>query len=320
MELAGARILVTGGAGFLGSHLCPVLLDGGAQVTVVDNLSTGQSGNLTGSLERLTLVEQDMRHESFFDWLRTRRFDAVVHLAANGYLPPSVRDPQYDFETNAVVTFRLLECLRTMPDTRLINASTAAVYGDPINQPITETDPTVPLSPYGVSKLAAERYVDVYARLFGLRTASLRFFPIYGPRLRKQIVFDIIGKLQCNRHELEVLGDGTQVRDLNYASDAVSAILMILAHAPMHGEVYNAASGHSYTTSEIVRSICDAMGLHPRLHYTDALRPGDSERWSAAFGPLAALGYAPEVSLPEGIRRTVAWYRMTYGDDPAPEA
>src|SRR5690606_14091871 len=142
------------------------------------------------------------------DGLCLHDFDYIFHLAANAYIPPSVEAPAYDFALNLHNTFTLLEALRQAPRRpRLVNVSSAAVYGNPASLPIGEGDPTVPISPYGVSKLAAERYVAVFSQLYGLPASSVRLFSVYGPRQRKQVVYDLLCRLRQNPRCLEVLGD-----------------------------------------------------------------------------------------------------------------
>src|SRR5690606_451488 len=149
----------------------------------------------------------------------------------------------------------LLEAVRqNRPETPLIYTSTAAVYGTGRAYPMPETEPTKPLAPYGVSKLAAENYVSVYAALYGLRTASLRLFPVYGPRLRKQVIYDLIQKLLANSEELFIFGDGTQVRDVNHVQNVVEALLVVAAQAPLQGEVYNVSGEEPVTIRQLARS------------------------------------------------------------------
>ena len=179
----------------------------------------------------------------------------------------------------------------------------------PEHIPILETDPILPISPYGAGKLALERYVYVYSKLYGLRAASLRFFSVYGPRQCKQIIYDQIKKLSGNPNEVEVLGDGTQVRDLLYVEDLVEAMLIVSEQAPLSGEVYNVASGQGHTTREIVETIAQCMDLRPKLNFTGSVRPGDPDKWVACIDRLRELGFSPRISLEEGIDRTARWYR-----------
>ena len=307
---AGKAVLVTGGAGFIGSHLVARLEELGAGVTVVDDLRTGNLANIGQCVDRLELVQDDISNGGLHSLVATRDYDVAFHLAANPYVPPSIEQPWYDFQVNLVGTLRLLETLRQHAQPpRLILASSAAVYGDIDAPAIREDHPTVPISPYGVSKLAAERYAAVYARLYGLRTASLRFFSVYGPRQRKQVVYDLLRKLSRRPAELEVLGDGTQTRDFNYVSDVVDAALRVAARGPLVGEAYNVASGRACTIHELLGILSDLTGSRPRIKWSGAVRPGDPQRWLADVSRLRALGWEPAVSLREGLVCTLEWYR-----------
>lgn len=307
-------VLVTGGAGFIGSHLAEALVKRGARVTILDNLSSGRLDNLQAILDKSVLVQKDVIAAIEQNIVRASDFDVVFHLAANSYVPSSVESPGYDYRNNLETTFALLECLRgcTSPP-RLVFASSAAVYGNPLKVPIREDDPTVPISPYGVSKLAAERYVAVYSQLYGVPAVSLRLFSVFGPRQKKQIIYDLFCKLDKDPARLPVLGDGTQERDFNYVDNVVDSFLLVAERAPMRGEVYNVASGGSVTVRELVEAICEVAGVAPQIEYSGAIRPGDAERWTVDISRLRALGYEPKISLHEGLRVTYAWYQTQRG-------
>jgi len=299
----GWQVLVTGRAGFIGSHL----VSGGSAVTVVDNLSTGHLGNLMHVDTKVDLLELDICHIAWGELL-AERHDVIIHLAGNAYVPPSVEAPAWDYQTNLDATFRLLEALRQVQwPGKLIYASSAAVYGNPGRIPICEDDPTVPISPYGVAKLAAERHMAVYSQLYGLRTTSLRFFSIYGPRRRKQVVYDLIQKITRDPRELFVQGDGTQTRDFNYVEDTARAATIVAEHGALHGDVYNVASGRECSIQDLVEMLCRILHESPRLVYRGEVRPGDAHRWSVNIRKLAALGYRPKVSLEMGLARTAEW-------------
>lgn len=312
MTVQGKSVLVTGGGGFVGSHLTEALVECGAHVTIVDDLSNGTLDNIASVSHEVEFYQIDIRSAAFKRLLLAGDFDAIFHLAANAYVPPSVESPEYDYEINLMAPFALLETLRQGHlRAALIAASSAAVYGNPCSIPISECDPTLPISPYGVSKLATERYVSVYASIYGLKAASLRLFSVYGPRQRKQIVFDFIQKLMRDGSRLEILGDGTQVRDMVYVKDVVQAALLIWERAPLAGEVYNVAMGTGLSTRQIAESVSDAVGFSPRFVYTGNVRPGDCEKWIACVDRIGALGFLPRYSFDEGVRATVEWYHST---------
>ena len=307
-----SHVLVTGGAGFIGSYLVEHLVTVGACVTVIDNLSTGRLDNLQAVLPQIELIIGDLG-----DLLRLKRvsladYEYVFHLAANPYIPPSVENPAFDFQANLYNTFMLLEALRHIPGVpRLINVSSAGVYGNPARLPIRETDPTVPISPYGVSKLAGERYVAVYSQIYGIRATSLRFFSVYGPRQRKQVVYDLLCKLRADPTRIEVLGDGSQARDFTYVLDVVQAMMLAATVAPGQGEVYNVASGTTHSIAELVAAWCDVCGLAPEVVYTGQVRPGDAEKWVVDITRLKQLGFEAHTSLETGLAAIRDWYDAT---------
>ncbi len=314
MVFEGKSVLITGGAGFIGSHLVASLVSAGAHVTVVDNFSTGRLILLQPVLPEIALVVGDVADGLRFGRVKLEEYEYVFHLAANPYIPPSVENPSMDFHANALNTFALLEGLRRVAKTaRLVNVSSGAVYGNPLHLPIQETDPTVPISPYGVSKLAAERYVAVYSQLYGIRSTSLRLFSVYGPHQRKQVVYDLLCRLRANPRRLEVLGDGSQARDFTYVRDVVQAMLIAATKAPGQGEAYNVASGTSHTIAELVGCLTSLLGLAPEVVYSGGARPGDAEKWVVDITRLKHLGFKAGTFLEEGLAAVLDWYR-TEGD------
>lgn len=306
------RVLVTGGAGFIGSHLVEHLVAGGAQVTVIDNFCTGRLDYLQPVLPRIDLTIGDLGDVLRLGRVSLDDYERIFHLAANPYIPPSVDTPAFDFQANLYNTFLLLEALRcTSNPPDLVNVSSAAVYGNPSRLPIRESDSTVPISPYGVSKLAAERYVTVYSQLYGIRATSLRLFSVYGPRQRKQVVYDLLRNLLASPERVEILGDGSQQRDFVYVLDVVQAMMLAATAAPGEGEVYNVASGTTHSIAELAQTWFAVCDLRPEISYTGKVRPGDAEKWVVDLSELKKLGFKPQTSLEAGLMAIRDWYVTT---------
>lgn len=250
----------------------------------------------------------DLTREDLRPLLAEKNFAMIFHVAGNANVPVSVEQPRMDFEKNAVATVNLLEAVReAAPAAKVIHTSSAAVYGKACETATREDDPAVPLSPYGVSKLACEHYMNIYAQLYGLRTATLRLFPVYGPRLRKQVVYDLMCKLQKNPDELQIQGDGKQERDFNHVSNVVEAYLTVAGKARFEGEIYNVAAEETITIRELAEMICERMGVDPRFVFGEA-RAGDTQRLIGDIDRLKGLDYQPRLGFSEGLTETVAWF------------
>jgi UDP-glucose 4-epimerase len=307
----GVRVLVTGGAGFIGSHVVEALTARGASVTITDTSVERCERNLGHLRPQPVTVWGSLGELLRTGGLNLGDYAVIVHLSGNPYIPPSVENPAYDFDHNLQTTFALLEAVRSLPGQRptLIYASSAAVYGEPVRLPVYEGDPLVPISPYGVSKMAAERYLAVYCRLYGLRGAALRFFSVYGPRQRKQVIYDLLVKLTSQPDRVDIHGDGTQERDFCHVQDVVGALFTVLERAPLRGEAYNVASGESRSINDVLAAWCALLGVQPQVVYTGAIRPGETDKWSVSIEALRALGYTPQVRFEDGLRGILDWYR-----------
>lgn len=314
-KLKNARVLITGGSGFIGSHLTEELLRLGAKVTIVDDMTTGYASNLEAVRDQIEVIIGEIGQLLRFKRVNVADYDYLFHLAGNPYIPPSVENPDFDMYENFQTTFLLLEAMRAVGKEnapRIIYSSSAAVYGNPIHLPTAESDPTVPISPYGVSKLASERYIDVFSKIYGLAGVTVRFFSVYGPRQRKQVVFDLLRKLRANPDRLEIIGDGSQVRDFAFVTDVVQALLLAAAVAPGNGEVYNVASDISHSIKELALTWAEVCGLNPEIVYTGSVRPGDAEKWEVDLTSIRELGFEPKVNLKAGLIAIRDWYDATF--------
>lgn len=313
MNWQTARALVTGGAGFIPSHIVDALVARGAQVIALDNLQAGKKENLSEALPRITFVEGDVRDAGLVDELADGQ-DVIFHLAANASVPNSIEDPRYDFETNAVGTLNVLEAARRHGVKKVIFACSAAVYGEPRYVPMDERHVLDPVSFYGVSKQAGERLGMMFHRMFGVGFVSIRIFNTYGPRQPRYVMADLLRKLRANPNELEVLGDGTQVRDYCYVTDTAAAFLHAAENDSMVGEAYNVAGGNPISIKDLVALMLRVLDLpNTRIRYTGQSWKGDITKLMADISKIRLTGFSPQVGLEDGIRRMVEWFRAVEG-------
>ncbi len=313
----GQTVLVTGAAGFIGSHLSARLVEHGATVTAIDAVPDWPD-SLHTLQGRITYQSLDLLEDDFAARLKPEGYDCIFHLAGNGYVPASVAEPVRDFDRNLRVSLALLERLRqaSATSTRVVFASSAAVYGTPRKLPMEESDQTEPLSPYGVSKLAGENYARVFARLYGLRTVSARVFSCYGPRQRKLVVYDLLQRLVTRPERLTLLGDGRQVRDFVYVADVAAAFMQMAHRAELVGETYNVASGRSHSIAELVETMCRLLNWSPSIEYSGQGRPGEPDIWEASIERLNRIGFHAATSLEDGLRETINWLGADMGRPP----
>lgn len=301
------NVLVTGGAGFIGSHVVDLLLKRGDKVTVVDNLSTGRRANLDPSA---LLVEMDLRSHDLAELFHQIQPEALFHLAAQASVAVSVSSPELDAEVNILGTINVLEQCRATGVRSIVYSSTGgALYGEAQRLPCPEDAPVNTMSPYGASKYAAEQYVKLYGRLHGQDYAILRYSNVYGPRqdpYGEAGVVAIFVQRMLKGAELVVFGDGDQERDFIYVEDVARANLLALERGTGHS--LNIGCGIGTTVNEIFRRLQGLIGYQKGPIY-EAPRPGDIYRIS--LDPSRArqvLGWKPAVSLEEGLSRTVALF------------
>jgi UDP-glucose 4-epimerase len=321
----GRSVLVTGGCGFIGSHLVETLDAAGAEVAVLDSFQAGKRLNLASVAGHVRIVRGDVREPAQVERILSDSVPSIVfHLAANASVPGSVEEPAFDFETNCAGTFVLLEALRKRgwpkgDDCRVVFASSGAVYGEPERFPIREEHPLRAISPYGASKLAAEIEALMFHQVYGLPVVIARLFNTYGARMARFVVLDFLRKLDRDPNVLEILGSGEQRRDFNDVSDTVAALL-VLGRRGEPGQAYNVASGRSCSVTDLAHLIIATLGLEGRTRIvtTGQSWVGDAQRWEVAIDKIAAMGYRPRVSLAEGVRRVIQWHEQ--GQRPLAEA
>ena len=305
------RVLVTGGAGFIGSHIVDRLVEEGYAVRVIDNLSSGRPENLAQHRgnPQVEVVVGDLKRPE--DALRAvEGVEAVFHYAANPEVRVSTTNPEVHFNENVVATFNLLEAMRRKGVKEIVFASSSSVYGEPEEIPVGEDAPLRPVSVYGASKAACENLIHAYSKLYGIRAVALRYANVVGPRLRHGVVWDFVNKLRKNPSELEILGDGKQVRSYVHVSDAVEATIVAWERGGQGFNVYNVASEDWITVDEVADEVIKAMGLagvkkvyKPVLHGVGW--PGDVKRVALKIERIKRLGYKPRMSSREAVRATV---------------
>lgn len=314
------RILVTGGAGFIGGHLAERFVGDGHDVVVLDTLDSFYDvGIKRHNIE--TAREAGAETDGSYELLEASvtdpaavldavsGVDVVFHQAAQAGVRVSVDDPKTAHRVNVDGTMNVLEAARKTDVRRVVHASSSSVYGKPEYLPYDEAHPTEPVSPYGASKLAAEHYTRVYNEVYGLPTVSLRYFTVYGPRMRPNMAFTNFVSRCLHGESPVIYGDGTQTRDFTYVKDIADANAALLERGNADGEVVNIGSGGRITIDELARVIRDEIDPSIDIVYDDA-REGDAEHTHADVEKARELlDYEPSVSIKEGARKFVAWYR-----------
>jgi nucleoside-diphosphate-sugar epimerase len=314
---AGELVLVTGGAGFIGSHLVDALVARGARVRVFDNLATGRRENLAHLDGHIEVVEADLRDAAACG-AACAGASVVFHQAALGSVPRSMRDPSTSIAVNVSGTANIFAGARDAGARRVVYASSSSVYGDSPKLPKREGEEGRPLSPYALSKAVDEQLAGNFARCYGMELVGLRYFNVYGPRQDPDgpyaAVIPRFFKAYLSGEAPVIYGDGTQSRDFTYVTDAVEANLLAAeAPAAACGRAYNVAGGRQTSVNDLARAVRDAAGGGPEPR-REAPRPGDVPH-SAADLSLSEreLGYRPRVDLAEGLGKALGHYRSVVG-------
>jgi UDP-glucose 4-epimerase len=302
---AGRRVLVTGGAGFVGAALVRRLAAGGAQVSVIDDFSTGRLEALPdgGTVVRGSIADPETVRPLVADhpW--------IFHLAARGIIA-STRNPREDFETNAAGTLNLLLAARECPVRRLVYASSASIYGNPRTLPINEDDGVAALSPYAVSKLTGEQYCLAFYESYGVPATIVRYSNVYGPGQRRDNPYcGVVTKFLASAaagSPMQIHGDGQQTRDFTFIDDAVDATIIAGTHPRAEGEVFNVGTGIETPVVELARAIARALGVEPVVEHIDRRDIDNIRRRALNIEKIRRmLRWSPQVALEAGLRRTV---------------
>ena len=310
------KVVVTGGCGFMGSHLVEALLAAGHEVVIIDNLSSGSLDNLPPEARgEVDVVVEDLKLWGHWpDALKGA--DAVFHFAANPEVRVSTVEPRIHFEENVVATFNVLEACRRRGVKYLVFASSSTVYGDARRIPTPEDHPIEPISVYGASKAASETLIATYSRLYGIRPLILRYANVIGPRTGHGVVVDFTRKLRANPRALEILGDGTQRKSYMYIEDAVDAtmhLFRLLAEGGLGHSVFNVGSRDWITVREIADIVVEEMGLRDVTYrFVPATPdgrgwPGDVKLMLLDISRLESTGWKPRYTSSEAVRLTARW-------------
>jgi nucleoside-diphosphate-sugar epimerase len=305
------RVLVTGGAGFIGSNLVDELLARGDDVRVLDNFSSGHRRNIAGALDEVELIEGDLRSYERVN-SGVRGCELVFHQGALPSVPRSVQDPLTSSAVNVGGTLNVLLAARDHEVRRVVFASSSSIYGDLPGLPRTEDMPVSPVAPYAVSKLAAEHYCHVSTKVYGLETVSLRYFNVFGDRQDplshySAVIPRFVTAMRAGRSPV-IFGDGKQSRDFTYVGNVVSASLLAAEAPGAAGLAFNIATGESHSLNELVATLNRLMGTDVPPTYS-APRPGDIEHsWADISRAREVLGYRPEVGFEQGLRAAIRAY------------
>ena len=316
MDTTPERILVTGGAGFIASHLCEALLAEGAEIVVIDDFNdyydvSIKRGNIAGFRDRITLVEGDIRDVALVDSMfAEHQFDKVFHFAARAGVRPSIADPRLYVSTNVDGTLNLLEGCRATGVKHFVFASSSSVYGVNKKVPFAEDDLIQrTISPYAATKLMGEQLCSNYSHLYGIRCVCLRFFTVYGPRQRPDLAISKFTHKILADQPIEQYGDGSTARDYTYVEDIISGVMAAGRYTASDFEIINLGGSAANTLSQLIASIEGIVGKTAEIHYLPD-QPGDVPLTYADVSKAERLlGYAPGTPLRKGLERYVEWVK-----------
>lgn len=299
------RTLVTGGAGFIGSHIVEALVSAGHEVHVVDSLRTGNIENLSSTLP---FYQVDIRSDEMEGLMKRVQPEVIIHQAAQGAVSPSLVDPLTDLSLNIEASVKLLELARRNGTRKLIYASSAAIYGVPESLPITETHRIEPISPYGISKYVPELYLSSYSKLYGIDYTAFRYANVYGPRQNAKgesgVISIFINEMIEDRIPT-ILGTGEATRDYLYVKDLADAVTIALIKG--NGQVYNLSTNTSVSVNEVYHLISEIMGISNPAHYGPERRGDILHSTLDNTKVMTELNWVPSTSLYEGLKQTIDW-------------
>lgn len=301
------KVLVTGGAGFIGSHIVDLLIENGYEVVIVDNLSTGKKEFIN---KKAIFYKKDITDDDLYEIFEKEKPDYVIHQAAQIDVQKSIDNPVFDAKVNVLGTVNLLECCRKSGVKKVIYASSAAVYGNPEYLPIDEKHKVNPISYYGISKHTAEHYFEVYSQLYGLKYTILRYANVYGirqdPKGEGGVISIFIDKMLKSERPI-IFGDGNQTRDFVYVKDVAKANLLALEKGD--NEVVNISTNKPTSINELVEIMNKIMNISLEPIYTEPRKGDIVHSYLDNKKALDVLGWKPEYSLEDGLKETIEYYK-----------
>ena len=320
MSARSEKVLVTGGAGFIGSHLCEALLADGSELVVIDDFNDFydpaiKRKNIADIRDRITLVEGDIRDTALVDSIFAQhQFDKVFHLAARAGVRPSIADPRLYISTNIDGTLNLLEGCRKTGVKHFVFASSSSVYGVNKKVPFGENDLIQrTISPYAATKLMGEQLCSNYSNLYGIRCVCLRFFTVYGPRQRPDLAISKFTKLIMADQAIDQYGDGSTARDYTYIEDIINGVMAAGKYTATDFEIVNLGGSAANTLSQLISGIEEILGKKAKINYLPD-QPGDVPLTFADVSKAGRLfGYAPGTPLRKGLQRYVEWVKTQLG-------
>ena len=306
------KILITGGAGFIGSHLADKLLEENNEITVFDNLSLGRLENIETAIKNpdFKFIQGDiLNKKELFDVFKNGDFDVVFHMAANSDIAKSHKNPDVDFDNTLSTTYNVLLAMKEYNVKNIVFASTSAIYGEANVSVGEDFGPLFPISHYGASKLASEAYISSFCENYGFKAWITRFPNVVGERATHGAIYDFINKLRKNPNELEVLGDGTQIKPYLYVKDLVEAIILVWKNTNEKINYFNLGVESRTTVKKMAEMVIEEMNLEAKIKYTGGSRGwiGDVPQFSYSLDKIHSLGWSAKVTSDEAVRKSIQY-------------
>jgi len=303
------NILITGGAGYIGSHVCHLLIDQGYNITCIDNLITGNKELLPKEvkLEVFDISEK----EKVANLIKSNNFDLVMHFAGLIRVDESVEQPDKYRDFNFLKAKKFLETCFENDLKKIIFSSTAAVYGNPKVFPVCENNSTAPISPYGYHKLAAENLCKEFNHIYNIQTLIVRIFSAYGPGLKKQLFWDLHQKYQKS-NRVELFGTGEETRDFIFIDDLVKALELVMVNSSFENDIINIGSGYSTKIKNVAKVFFDNSSKPVDYFFSNTALSGAPNNWSVNIDKLKSFGFEPQYSISKGVKKTSLWLQKNY--------